>query len=401
MPLPATAPTDGSAGIDSPRAWLIVVAAFLSTFTGFGLVYSFGVFFEAMSEEFHAGSAATAFMIAVTSAIYFTLGLWTGRLGDRVGPKPLLVAAAVCIAGGMIATSRVDSIVVGYLTYGLGLGIAVACAYVPMVAFVGGWFRTRRTTALGVAVSGIGVGTLVMAPISQALVDAYGWRQAFVVLGVGGAVVMLIAAALAKRPPLAPSDEPVRTFRQLLANRQFLALYANGILIGLAILIPFVFMKNYAVGRGVSPASAAVLVGVIGASSVVGRLGLGSLGSRFDSLGLLRFSFLLMSLSYFLWLFAGGGFGMLLTFAVVFGIGYGGYIALMPATIATVFGPVGMGRTLGLLYTSAAIGGLLGPTMIGAIIDATSYRWGIITTMVMIFAAFACLYLVRRDAERH
>jgi MFS family permease len=60
---------------------------------------------------------------------------------------------------------------------------------------------------------------------------------------------------------------------------------------------------------------------------------------------------------------------------------------------------VGLGRTLGLLYTSAAIGGLLGPTIIGAIIDASSYTWGIIATMLMILAATACLYVIPREAK--
>lgn len=387
----------GEQGVDSGRAWLIVAATFLSTFTGFGLVYSFGVFFESMADEFGAGKAATAFMLALTSAIYFTLGLVTGRIGDRVGPKPLLVTAAVSVATGMIATANVNSLVVGYATYGLGLGIAVACAYVPMVAFVGGWFRERRTAALGVAVSGIGVGTLVMAPVSQALVEAHGWRKAFVILGIAGGIAMLIAAALATKPPQQHSDGPTRTLAQLMRNRQFVAMYANGVLIGLAILIPIVYLKSYSVERGIAADSAALLVGLVGASSVLGRLGLGGLGTRFDSFDLLRFSFALMTASYLVWLFAGHSYPLLVIFAIVFGVGYGGYIALMPATIAGIFGPVGLGRTLGLLYTSAAIGGLLGPTMVGAIIDASTFRWGVIATMVMTAAATACLYIVRRD----
>ncbi|WP_106848665.1 MFS transporter [Blastococcus sp. Marseille-P5729] len=388
---------DGGSGIDSGRAWLIVVATFLSTFTGFGLVYSFGVFFESMASEFDAGRAATAFIPAITSAIYFTLGLFTGRIGDRFGPRPLLVAAAASLAAGMLLTSRVESLTVGYVTYGLGLGIAVACAYVPMVAFVGGWFFKKRTTALGVAVSGIGVGTLVMAPVAQALVDAHGWRTAFVILGISGAAAMLIAAVLAKRPPHDHTETATHSMRDLMRNPQFVALYANGILIGLAILIPFVFLKDYSVGHGIRPGSAAILVGLVGASSVIGRLGLGALGARFDSMALLRFSFILMTLSFFLWLFSGDSFTALLLFAGVFGVGYGGYIALMPATMASIFGPVGLGRTLGLLYTSAAIGGLVGPALVGGIIDATSYTWGILATMAMVLAAAACLFFVRPE----
>ena len=101
----------------------------------------------------------------------------------------------------LLLTSRVGSIWLGYLTYGVGVGIAVACAYVPMVAAVGAWFLRRRTAALGVAVAGIGVGTLVVAPISERLIDAYGWRTAYVVLGVAGAGLLLVASLGASAAP--------------------------------------------------------------------------------------------------------------------------------------------------------------------------------------------------------
>lgn len=398
MALAGKGSSTAAAEVDSPRAWLIVLATFISTFTGFGLVYSFGAFFDSMAAEFNAGRAATAFMLALTSAIYFSLGLLTGRIGDRVGPKPLLVTAAITLATGVILTSRVSSIELGYLTYGLGLGIAVACAYVPMVAFVGGWFDKRRTTALGVAVSGIGVGTLVMAPVSQALIDNYGWRQAFVVLGIGGAIAMLIAAALAQRPPVEPTAEPGPSVKVLLRNRQFRLLYLNGLLIGLTILVPFAFLKNYALGYDIRASSAALLVGLVGAASVIGRLGIGSLGSRFDPVFLLRSSFVLMTGSFFVWLFSGGSFAVLVIYAIVMGIGYGGYIALMPAVAATIFGTKGLGQTLGFLYTSAGIGGLAGPPLIGGIVDAASFDVGLIVTIAITAGAAACLFFIGRNS---
>lgn len=395
MPTPVSSEIAGTTGVDSGRAWLIVAATFISTFTGFGLIYSFGAFFDSMAREFGTGRAATAFMLALTSAIYFLLGMITGRLGDRVGPRPLLITSAVTLASGMIATSKVDSIYAGYATYGLGLGIAIACAYVPMVAFVGGWFVRRRTAAIGVAVSGIGIGTLFVAPLSQTLIERYGWRQSFVILGIGGAILMLVAAAIAKAPPLQAHEQTGRSVAQLIRDRSFISLYLSGVLIGIAILVPFVFIKNYAVGRGIDARAAALLVGLIGASSVIGRLGLGALGSRFDPVGLLKLSFIMQTLSYLLWLFAGSSYLLLVLFAITMGVGYGGFIALMPAAAASIFGAVGLGNTLGFLYTSAAVGGLIGPTLVGAVIDATSYSVGISVLIVVTGLSTICLYFIR------
>ena len=140
-----------------------------------------------MAEDFGTGKGATALMFSITTAlVLLARARVSGRIADRFGPRPVLLAGAVALGVGLIATSRVNSIWLGYVTYGVGVGTAVACAYVPMVATVGGWFARRRTAALGVSVAGIGMGTLVVAPVSEALIDRYGWRTAYVVLGIGG-----------------------------------------------------------------------------------------------------------------------------------------------------------------------------------------------------------------------
>jgi MFS family permease len=77
----------------------------------------------------------------------------------------------------LVVTSRADSLGVALAAYGFGVGIGVACAYVPMVALVGAWFECRRTLALGVAVAGIGLGTLTIPPATAALIEEAGWRD--------------------------------------------------------------------------------------------------------------------------------------------------------------------------------------------------------------------------------
>ena len=132
------------ATIDSGRAWLTVVASFLASAVTLGTAYSFGAFFESMSEEFEAAKGATAVIFGITTFLFFSLSIITGRLSDRFGPRLVLVIGASAMFIGLIATSRVQSLGVGYVTYGAGVGIAAACGYVPMVAVVGGWFLRRQ-----------------------------------------------------------------------------------------------------------------------------------------------------------------------------------------------------------------------------------------------------------------
>lgn len=385
--------------VDSARGWVVVAAAFLSMFVVYGIVYSFGAFFDSMAEDFGTGKGATALMFSITTAWYFGLGLVSGKAADRFGPRPVLLVAAGMLGVALLATSRVQSIWVGYVTYGLGVGIAVACAYVPMVATVGAWFVRRRTTALGVAVAGIGVGTLVLAPLSERLIDAYGWRTAYVVLGVGGAALLVLASLGAHRPPVALQQAPA-PLREVVRDRGFVILYASCLLLSTSLFVPFVFIKSYATDEGIDAGPAATLVGIIGASSVVGRLGLGALGSRLGATRLMQLSFLILTASFLLWLGAGDSYAMLVLFAIVMGVAYGGFIALAPAVAAGLFGTVGLGAILGALYTAAAIGGLVGPPIVGAVIDEFSYSVGIVVAMVLTGASTAVLFMLPAGHDR-
>jgi MFS family permease len=376
--------------VDSRRGWVVVAAAFVSTFTVFGVAYSFGAFFDSMAEEFGTGKSATALMFSITTCWYFLLGLVSGKAADRFGPRPVLVTGAVLLGVGLLVTSRVSSIWLGYLSYGILVGSAVACCYVPMVATVGGWFVRQRTAALGIAVAGIGVGTLVMAPLAGRLIDAYGWRTAYVVLGIGGTAALLLASLGAHRPPIDLEQPPI-VLSAVVRERGFVVMYGATFLVSLGLFVPFVFIADYAENEGSGSGAAATLVGLIGAASVVGRLGLGALGARWGSVRLMQLSFAMVTASFLLWLVAGGSYAVLVLFTVVMGVGYGGFIALAPAVAATLFGTVGLGAILGALYTAAGFGGLAGPPLAGAVIDGVSYTAAIVMAMVLSAAATAVL----------
>ena len=142
-------PVSESRLVDSRRAWVVVAAATLSTFTLFFIVYSFGTSFSAMSDEFGAGKGATALLFGFVIFFLFVLSLPAGRLADRIGPRPVMAFGATSLGLGLGLTSLIDNLWVGYATYGFGVGIGVACCYVPLTAQVSGWFDRHRASALG------------------------------------------------------------------------------------------------------------------------------------------------------------------------------------------------------------------------------------------------------------
>jgi predicted MFS family arabinose efflux permease len=385
--------------LDSARGWLVVGATFLSTFTVFGVAYSFGAFFDSMAKDFHTDKGATALMFSITTALYFTLGMVAGHFADRFGPRPVLITGALSLGVGLLATSRVSSIELGYVTYGVGVGVAVACAYVPMVATVSGWFLRHRAAAVGVAVAGIGMGTLVVAPMSQALIDRYGWRTAYVVLGIGGTGLLLIASLVARRPPAGVQAESA-PLASVIRERRFMVFYAAIVLTSLGLFVPFVFVKSYAKERGIDSGAAAALVAIIGGASIVGRVVMGAVASRVGAIRLLQASFAIMAASFLLWLSAGSSYAVLAVFSAVMGIGYGGFVALSPAVAALLFGTTGLGAVLGALYTAAGIGGLVGPPIAGVVIDQASYHVAIVLFLILSSLATVVLFALPRPEPR-
>lgn len=374
---------DRLALVDSPRAWLTVIATFLSSFVTLGIAYSFGAFFQSMADEFGSTRGATAIVFGITTFGFFWLSLITGRAADVYGPRVVLLIGAVALLGGLLATSRVNSLAAGYVTYGFGVGLAAACGYIPMVATVGGWFEQKRASAIGLAVAGIGAGTLVMSPLSAALIERHGWRQTYVILGIGGSIVLVCCTLLIDRPPGQPGPQPSR-FADAARSKVFRQLHISSLCSGLALFVPFVFVGQYAKDQGVGSVAAAVLVGVLGGASIFARIGFGGLVRRFGSITLYRLCFVILACSFLIWLAAGTSYGFLVAFVLLLGIGYGGFVALSTIVMAERFGVVGLGSALGIFYTAQGLGGLIGPPIAGAIIDRTdSYRPAIAICFVL------------------
>ena len=386
-----------SHNVDSAAGWVVVAATTITLFAVFGVVYSFGAMFTAIRDEFGVGKGQAALFFSITTFIYFILGVFTGRLADRYGPRPVLLVGAVAMGAGLFLTSLVNNIIVGYLTYGIGAGIGVGCAYVPMVAAVGGWFERDRTKAMGVAVSGIGVGTLVGAPLAKQLVISYGWRSTFVVLGVGSAALLVVASIGARRPPGAGTQETPPPLRLLLHDRRFTWLYTSMTFLSAGLFVPMIYLDDYLDAQGKT--GGALLIGITGAASVVGRLALGAVGAKVDLMRLYQCCVAALGASYLIWIVAGANYTVLVIFVLVMGTAYGGWIALSPAVIAYLFGPVGLGGVLGALYTSAGIGGLFGPPLIGVVIDATSYETAIGLAIALSAISLVLLRTATRAAE--
>jgi MFS family permease len=379
---------------DSPRAWLVVAAAFTAGFVVFGITYSFGVFLEPIAAEFQVSRAAASALFSITGLVFYFSGSITGRLSDRFGPA-LVVGAGALLTGASLGLAGIlHRIWLCYVVYGLGVGLGAACAYVPTLALVGGWFEKRRTTALGIAAAGTGCGMLVVPFASATLIGAFGWRAAFMVLGAGCAVLLAACAAMVAPSPLGGTN-PHHPLHRTVRSRAFVLLYLSWVLATTALFVPFVFLPAFALKQGAEPIAASALISLFGGASVLGRVGIGAASGRIGVVPLFKISVFVMAASYALWL-AATSYAALAGFAVVLGLAYGVRIALMPGVLIEAFGTKDLGAMFGIFFTATGVAAAIGPPLAGAIVDqAGDPRWAVVFALAMGLLGFAAVVPLR------
>src|SRR5205814_4132402 len=195
---------NGQAKLSHPRAfygWFVIAAAFAVTFVGFGSAYTFSAFVEPLQHDFGASRGSVSLVFSLAGFLYFGLGIISGPLADRLGSRPFAVAGMILTGVGLAAASAAQSLAQVYVAYGLGVGLGMGCAYVPAIGAVQRWFVRRRGFASGLAVAGIGVGTLVMPPLASLLIGSFGWRGAYLALGALALVLGCGMALLIENDP--------------------------------------------------------------------------------------------------------------------------------------------------------------------------------------------------------
>jgi MFS family permease len=398
------------------RGWLVVAGAFVVTFMGFGCAYTFSAFVESLQRDFRASRGSVSLVFSLAGSLYFGLGIVSGPLADRWGSRRLALAGMILIGLGLVAASMARSLTEIYLAYGLGVGLGVGASYVPVLGAVQRWFVRRRGFASGLAVSGIGVGTLAMPPLASFLIEAQGWRNAYLILGllaagIGGGSALLIENDPQNRG-LGPDGDPPRSdeksakpeglsVREAITSRRFAALYTACLICAFGVFVPFVHLVPYALDHGVAQSVAVLLLGVIGAGSTAGRFFLGGLADRIGRGPSLLLMYLGMALALMIWVFS-TGIWSLAAFAFVFGVFYGGWVAVLPALVMDYFGGRNVSGIIGILYTSVAFGTLIGPSAAGFAFDLShSYTLPILAGVGANFiAAASVMAMSRMDGAR-
>jgi MFS family permease len=171
--------------------WIIIALAFLTLAVIYGIWYSYSVFILAVIGEFNWSRAVASSVFSVFVLSHSFAGLAAGPLQDRFGPRVVIPAGAVALAFSLFLTSLARTIWHYQLAFGLLAGTAMSLiAFNAHSVFIPKWFERKRGLTLGIAMSGIGFGMLLIVPLAERLIALFGWRHAY--LWLAGIVLFAI-----------------------------------------------------------------------------------------------------------------------------------------------------------------------------------------------------------------
>ncbi|MFU8796379.1 MAG: MFS transporter, partial [Dehalococcoidia bacterium] len=366
-----------------PHGWRVVGGSFVLLFCATGThFYAFPIFLDAMVRDMQWTRAQIAFAMTLASIVVAIASLLIGILLRKLGLRAVMVGGSITAGVGFLLLSGVSELWRFYLYYGLVLSAGMAGIYeVPNLTAVGSWFDRGRSTALGIATTGMGLGGVVMAPLAGWLISRYGWQTTFAFMA---AIVMAlgipVGAFVMKMPktgltPLTPAKKEHAeyggtTLVQALRGRPFWLIALSATLWYGAFAMGLTHQVAFAVDLQIPALVAAGAVGALSAFSIPGRLGFGRLGDMIDKRYVLMLAAAMQLTAFIIILLADRPL-MIYLYSCLLGFGIGGLTPILPGLIADYFGRNHFSAIYGTLYMVTTLGFMIGPVYGGWTYDAT------------------------------
>jgi MCP family monocarboxylic acid transporter-like MFS transporter 12 len=411
----STGPPDGGYG------WVIVGCAFFVLFAVLGTMYCFGLIYVYLLSDFGSTKATTALVGSVNLASFLFFGAPTGRLIQVIGPKRVTQLGG-CIAGTFLVLSgSTTSLWQLFLVFGVLAGMGFSLSYGPALIILSTYFDKRRPLAVGIAVAGSGVGTLVMAQVVSAILTNLGWRNAFRIIGAIAFCIIVTAGSLYKELPKTGATaytssravtekqstvkelcqlDKIIDFKFLKANRYVQCLSATMFISAFGYYAPQIHLVKYATEVGISSTNASYLVSIMGVGSTFGRIIFGKLSAGSPRKRVNLFIFSTFATGFFacmLPLLAKAGFGGFVVFVICYGSVAGAFIAMMPVVTADLVGLAKLPRSLGLQFSAQVATVLSGPSLVGLVADSTgSYAYAFLLAGAVLITSTIPLLIIPR-----
>ncbi|XP_004589811.2 monocarboxylate transporter 3 [Ochotona princeps] len=393
----AGGPRRGAGPPDGGWGWVVLGACFVVTGFAYAFPKAVSVFFRALKQDFGAGYSDTAWVSSIMLAMLYGTGPVSSILVTRFGCRPVMLVGGLLASAGMVLASFSTRLVELYLSAGVLTGLGLALNFQPSLIMLGLYFERRRPLANGLAAAGSPVFLSALSPLGQLLLEHFGWRGGFLLLG--GLLLHCCACGAVMRPPPGPGAPPLpphgdrsahgpgeaeagmspgsRQRRRLLdmtvcADRAFVVYMVTKFLMALGLFVPAILLVNYAKDAGVPDAEAAFLLSIVGCVDIVARPACGALAGLPRLRPHVPYLFSLALLANGLTDLCSArarSYTALVAFCVAFGLSYGMVGALQFEVLMATVGAPRFPSALGLVLLLEAVAVLIGPPSAGRLVD--------------------------------
>lgn len=398
------------------KGWYVVIAGLVVMTVVYAIVNNcISLFIKPVSENLGISRSAFSYYYTVMTFAMMFVALLMGVLTSKFKLKYIILVGCICCGLGFLLYSRATSLSMFYLISiltGLGLGMATLS---PMAVLVNNWFIKKKGLAMGLVFMGSGLGGMIFNPIGNSLILNYGWRQAYLILGIiilviTIPVVLILLSSSPKDKGLQPfgyddAEEKEKqkqsqnltgfTFKECLKTAPLWMMLVSVFLASVIVIGIQMNVIPYLTDLGYSPTYASTVVSISLGVLVIGKI---SLGFFFDTVGSRKgivivstiifiavASFILISTKSFI--FVG-------LYVICWGLGSSMGILLPPLITGEVFGNKSYPAIIGVVNALSTLGSAAAPIIIGGIYDKTgSYTVAWETELVLIVIMAVLFFL--------
>lgn len=392
-------------------ALAVLATCFLLNMLGRGIGDTYSVFLKPLEAEFGWSRSSLTSVYSLYLLVNGFAAPFVGIAFDRVGPRWAFTTGLVVLGGAFLLAGSLDRLWQFHLLVGVSVGIGMSfTGMVPSSGLLSRWFRARLSTALGVAYSGFGVGSVVFVPLAQILINRIEWENAYRVLG---GILLLAALVVA-------IGVPWKTFRVghpayrvdarrgaggagwsvrgALKTRIYWALAQAFFCTSAAMFIILVQLVVFLIDAGFAPLTAATAVGFVGMLSAMSVMGSGFLSDRYGVRQTASTSFVgtASGMLLLIALATVPSAALLVAFVLVFGLCMGVRGPIISSVCAKHFAGPRVATIYGTIYATNALGAAFGSLLGGVLHDLTGgYRTGFMCALGFIVLAAAPFWTVK------
>jgi sugar phosphate permease len=369
--------------------WFIVAVCFVINFIVFGIsVNTFTVYVKPVSTDMGWTRAQFSLGLTLASLCMGIMAPLVGRLIDRIGARLIMTVGTLIIGGCTLGLSKAQSLWAFYVLFMISGAGQAGTTLIPISLVISNWFNLKRGRALGIVMTGTGLGSMVMVPVTSWIVVNWGWRVSYFIMGwlivsMAPACFIFIKTSPSDMglkpdggiitPQAAPVPQAGLPVGHALKTGSFWLISAMMFLLGMVGMGLGLHLMPYLTDIGHAQIIAGMIISIISAMTVLGKVSMGIFSDRWGirnvvvlACAVIIIGILILMKANTLW--------VAVVFALIYGYAIGAPLMINPALTADCFGLASFGSIFGVLSLFNILGAGIGAWLAGAVYDhAGSY----------------------------